>query len=91
MQKKLIKHITPLRIVGLWMLIWSIIEYIDIEKMIKEGHEPGLGGLGFIALGTVSFIAFILDFILSLIFNGKRNWVIQLVIVLGFILWVIFS
>jgi hypothetical protein len=91
MIQKLTKYITPLRIIGFWMLIWSIVEYIDTEQMIKEGHEPGLGGLGFIALGVVSLVAFGLDLILSLTLKQKRNWIVQSILVLIFILWIALS
>lgn len=80
-----------MRILGTWFLIWAIIEYINIERSISKGHEPGLGGLGFIALGAFSLLFLFFDLILSLTLKKRKNWIIQLVLVLIFTLWLVLS
>lgn len=89
MIKPLTKYVTPLRLMGVWFLIWAIIEYIDIEKSISEGHEPGLGGLGFMALGSFSLLFLLFDLILSLTIKQKKNWIIQLIIIALFFIWIL--
>lgn len=88
MIEKLAKYITPLRVFGIWMLVWAVADYINTEKIIAKGHEPGLGGLGYLLLGFVSILAFSFDLILSLTLVQKKNWIVQLVLALIFLVWV---
>jgi len=86
----LLRYITPLRIISIWFFIWTIIEYIDTSRMIENGHEPGLGGLGYLVLGFFTVISIGLDVFLSLFFKPLRNWIIQIMIIIFFTIAIMF-
>ncbi|PWL38718.1 hypothetical protein DKG77_10750 [Flagellimonas aquimarina] len=85
MFQKLFKYITPLRIIGVWLSILAIQNYINSERLTEQGYEPGLGGLGFMVLGGLAILAFALDLILSWTLNQKWNWLTQIILILIFV------
>jgi hypothetical protein len=86
-KEKLSKYITPVRLLTVYFFGYAIWEYIDTQKMINNGHEPGLGGIAFIALGIVGIAALGLDLFLSMILKKRTNWIVQFCLVIIFVFW----
>lgn len=82
--KRIFQYVTPLRIFCLAFLTLLIVEIIIY---MQSKTDPGLGGLILIAYGVLVLISGVLDTILSKLLNTKRNWTIQLILIVFFFLW----
>ncbi len=88
MKKKFFKIVTPLRIPGLYFIISRMVDQLEVNKMLANEHEPALCALAPVAFGLVALICLILDVILSVSLKTKVNWLVQSIILTGFIVWI---
>ncbi len=92
MRENFLKYVTPFRAVSLFLLVLAIIWYFKIEGLLKEGREPGLGGLIPYIYGFLGLLLITLDLILSSILEKEKNWIIQfIIIIIGMLFFAISS
>lgn len=74
-------YISPLRILSIYFIILGVKYYLNAERLIEQGIEPGLGGLAPWVFAGLSIISLIIDLILSFSLKPKKNWIIQTLLV----------
>ena len=86
---KILKYTTPLRVLAIILCALSVNWVVVIYKLSAEGIEPGLGGLLPWIYGFLTLLAIFIDFILSNVFELKRqlNLFIQIILVSLFMIW----
>jgi hypothetical protein len=83
MNGKLLKHITPLKILGIFFLILTIKWAIIVDNLLDQGREPGLGGLTPLIFGFFTLMTIFFDCILTYVIKIRPR--INLLIQLGLI------
>lgn len=73
----ILKYITPFRIGTILILIQALIKHNLIQQAVTKGFEPGLGGLTPYILIFLATMTIILDVVLSIVLDVKKNWFIQ--------------